>query len=223
VGAMTRTLLRTDAQLKSAVAEELQWLSGIDSAHIGVFVQDGAVTLTGTVGTYPETLLAAKAALSVRGVTAIAQEINVRGPFAQGTDSDIARDAGEALQRAVNIPNTVKVSVRDHVLTLSGEVTWQYERDAACRAVNYLSGVRHVNNTMTIRPGELAEGIHADIVAALVRHAQLDGKHITVTTNTRGVITLNGTVATLTERRQAEQVCWSAPGATEVVNNLTIH
>lgn len=219
---MTRSAHRTDAQLKSAVVEELQWLSGIDSTKIGVAVQDGAVTLTGTVGTYPETLLAGKAALAVRGVTAIAQEITVRGPFAQGTDSDIAHAAGQALTRAVNIPDTVKASVHDHVLTLTGEVTWQYERDAACRAVNYISGVRHVSNAMTIRPGQVAEGIRADITAALVRNAQLDGEHITVTTNTRGLITLNGTVATLTERRQAEQVCWSAPGATEVANNLTI-
>lgn len=219
---MTGTLPRTDAQLRSAVIDELQWLSGIDSSQIDVSVEAGAVTLSGTVSTYPGTLLAAKATLAVRGVTAIAQELTVRGPFAEGSDSDIARQAGEALQRSVNIPDTVRASVRDHILTLSGEVTWQYERDAACRAVNYISGVRHVKNAMTIRPGRLAVGIHADIVAALVRNARLDGEHITVTTNTRGLITLDGTVASLAERRQAEQVCWSAPGATEVANHLTI-
>lgn len=210
-------------QLQSAVIDELNWLSSLDSAHIGVFVDGGAVTLTGTVGTYPETLLAAKAALSVRGVTAIAQELTVRGPFAQSTDSDIAREAGEALQRAVNVPDSVKVSVTDHTITLTGEVSWQYERDAACRAVNYIAGVRRVENAMKIRAGVLAAGIHADIVSALVRNAQLDGEHITVTTDTRGVITLSGTVGSLSERRRAEQVCWSAPGVTEVANNLSIH
>jgi len=106
---MTQTEHRTDAELKSAVTDELQWLPSVDSAHIGVSVDGGAVTLTGTVSTYPEVLLAGKAALSVRGVTAIAQELTVRGPFAESTDSDIARDAGEAIQRAVNVPGTVQV------------------------------------------------------------------------------------------------------------------
>ncbi len=219
---MTQTEHRTDAELKSAVTDELQWLPSVDSAHIGVSVDGGAVTLTGTVSTYPEVLLAGKAALSVRGVTAIAQELTVRGPFAESTDSDIARDASEAVQRAVNVPSTVRVSVTDHTITLSGEVTWQYEREAACRAVNYIPGVRRVENAMTIRPGVLAVGIQADIVAALVRNAQLDGEHITVATDTRGVITLSGSVGSLAERHRSEQVCWSAPGVTEVANNLSI-
>src|ERR1700712_2420828 len=106
---MTQTLRRPDEQLKAAVIQELQWISSVDSEHIRVRVDEGAVTLTGTVTTYPETLLAAKAALTVRGVTAIAQELNVAGPFAEGSDTDIARQAGHALENAVNIPATVKV------------------------------------------------------------------------------------------------------------------
>lgn len=220
---MIRTVRFTDSELRSAVAAELQWLPSIDSEHIEISVDGGAVTLSGTVPTYPQTLLATKAALSVRGVTAIAQELAVRGPSAGNVDSDIAREAGAALQRAVNVPDTVKASVTDHCITLSGEVMWQYERDAACRAVNYLPGVRRVDNTMTIRPGVLADGIHDEIAAALIRNAEIDGQHINVSTDTRGVITLEGTVGNLTERRRSEQICWSAPGVTNVVNNLTIH
>lgn len=78
-------------------------------------------------------------------------------------------------------------------------------------------------NAVTIRPGQLAPGVHADIVDALVRNAQLDGQHITVATDTGGVITLTGTVGSVAELRHAEQVCWSAPGATEVANHLTIN
>jgi osmotically-inducible protein OsmY len=219
---MTQTLRRSDEQLKTAVIQELQWISSVDSEHIRVRVDEGAVTLSGTVSTYPETLLAAKAALTVRGVTAIAQELNVAGPFAEGSDTDIARQAGHALENAVNIPATVKVSVRNHVITLSGEVTWQYQRDAACRAVNYIPGVRIVENSVTIRTGVLAAGVKADIIAALVRNAQFDGRNITVSTDTRGVITLDGTIRSPAEGRAAAKVCWSASGVTEVVNNLRV-
>jgi osmotically-inducible protein OsmY len=221
-GGMTQTTRRTDEEVRNAVIDELRWLSSVDASHIAVAVDGGCVTLSGEVGTYPETLLAAKAALHVRGITAVAQEVTVRGPWAAATDSDIGRQAAEALERAVNVPNTVKASVHEHTVTLSGQVTWQYEREAACRAVNYIEGVRSVLNLMTIRPGAVASGIKSDIIAALVRNAQFEGRSLTVTADTRGVITIGGIVRSSTERRQAELVCWSAPGVTHVVNELRI-
>lgn len=219
---MTKTVRRTDSELKNSVVDELRWIPSVDSTHIGVSVNDGAVTLTGEVDSYPERVLAYKAAGRVHGVIAIAQEITVNSAWSDVTDTDIARDAGEAVQRAIDVPDTVKVTVHDRVITLSGSVMWHFEREAAERAVHYVKGVTAVLNTLKICRSAMAGDIKTAIGAALVRNARLEGKHIAVTTNGDGVVTLEGTVRSWAERRQAEHTSWAGQGVTEVVDHLTI-
>ncbi len=212
----------SDAELKNAVLAELSWIPSVSSTHIGVGVADGAVTLSGEVDSFPEKLLAGKAAARVRGVRAVAQEITVRSGWGAANDTDIAREAGEAVHRAVDVPETVHVAVRNHVVTLSGTATWNHEREAAGRAVRYLKGVTGVLNTIELRPTAAAAGVKAAIGAALVRSSQLEGKHITVTEDADGVVTLEGTVRSWAERRAAEHASWSAPGVTGVLDHLRI-
>jgi osmotically-inducible protein OsmY len=219
---MTQTLQRTDADLKDAVADELAWTPSVNGTHIGVAVDHGAVTLSGEVDSYPERLLAEKAALRVRGVTAVAEEVTVRNTWAAPTDADIAREAVEALARAVDVPpDSIKAVVQNRFITLSGLVTWHYQREAAGRAVRYLKGIAGVLNTIAIKPTVSSAGLKSAISAALVRNAQLEGQHITVTADA-GLVTLEGTVHSSSEHRQATNVAWSAPGVTNVMNRLRI-
>jgi len=213
---------RPDNELKDAVVQELKWTPSVNSAHIGVAVNGGAVTLSGEVDSFPEKMLASRAVERVHGVTAIAQEITVQSQLSEVTDTDIAMQAGDAIQRAVDVPETVKVAVHNHVITLSGSVQWHYQRRAADRAVDYLKGVQAVVNTIAIRPTVSAENIKIAIRAALMRDAQIESQHITVNTDKAGVVTLEGTVNSWPQRRQAENVSWSAPGVTEVVDHLSV-
>ncbi|MBN9096674.1 MAG: BON domain-containing protein [Pseudonocardia sp.] len=218
---MTSTPSGPDADLKSAVVQELEWTPGVDSTHIGVSVDGGAVTLSGEVATYPEKLLAANAVQRVHGVTAIAQEITVR--VTGGTnDSDIAREAGEALRRAVDVPESVQASVHDHVVTLSGVVDSRHQWVAAERTVHRTRGVTGVLNLVRIRPVAMASGVEAAITAAFVRHARIDSRDVTVTTAAGGLVTLEGTVRSWAESQDAEEACWAAAGVTEVSNRLLI-
>ncbi|MET3808623.1 osmotically-inducible protein OsmY [Nakamurella sp. UYEF19] len=219
---MTQTLKRTDAEIKKNMEDELSWLTSVNSNHIGVSVDDGAVTLTGHVESYPQKLLAGKAALRVRGVTAIAQDVEVHSSWSSTKDTDIAREAGESLDRSVTVPDTVKASVHNHIVTLTGQVSWRFEREAAVRAVHYLKGVLDVINGITIRPTVSAAGVKEKIQAALLRNAQFEGKFITVTTEPSGHVTLNGNVRSFAERRQVEEVSWSAPGVSRITNNLQV-
>jgi len=213
----------TDSQLQAAVTDELAWQPNLDSARIGVSVDHGAVTLTGDVDTYPQRRWAEEAVTRVHGVTAIAEEIVVRAAGPGSTDSDIAREAGEALERAVDLPDGgVTVLVHDHVVTLAGHVGWHYEREAAERAVRYLRGVVDVRNQVVVRPLVSAVGVKAAIGAALVRGAQTEGKNITVAADEHGVVTLTGTVHSWPERQAAQIACWSAPGVSRVANELVI-
>ncbi len=218
---MTWTPIRSDADLKTAVVDELGWTPSVDSTHIGVAVDHGAVTLSGEVGSYPEKLLAGKAVQRVHGVTAIAQEITVRA-MGGTNDSDIAREAGEALARAVDVPESVKASVHEHMVTLSGVVDRRDQWVAAERTVHHTRGVTGVLNLVTIRPVAMASGVQAAITAAFVRNARLESRNIAVTIAAGGLATLEGTVRSWAECRDAEEACWAAPGVMDVVNRLQI-
>ena len=129
---MTQTLHKSDVELKSDVVDELEWTPNVDAAHIRVAANDGVITLSGEVGTYPEKRAAEQAALRVRGVTAVADEITVRNTWTELADTDIAREVGEALTRSVAVPaDAVKAVVHNHVVTLSGMVTWNFQREVA--------------------------------------------------------------------------------------------
>jgi osmotically-inducible protein OsmY len=221
---MTTKTALADTELKEAVTAELDWLPYLNSANIGVAVNDGAVMLSGEVDSYPEKIEAERAALRVRGVTAIAEELTVRGKWQGPGDVDIAREATEALVRAVNIPDgAVTATVHDHVITLSGHLPWQYQREAAGRAVRYLKGVTDIHNNIVIKPVVSASGVLTAIGAALVRSAQLDGESVTVHVERDGSVRLEGTVRSWHERTAAQRAAWFAPGVSSVINNITIH
>jgi osmotically-inducible protein OsmY len=220
---MTTTEHRSDTALKNSIVEELNWTPNVNPTNIGVAVTRGAVTLSGEVDSYPEKLQAERAAGRVRGVVGIAQEITVRSAYGTLNDADVARAAGEAIERAVDIPaGAVKVAVRDHVVTLSGSVPWHYQHESAARAVRYLKGVHDVVNIVMIEPTASATGIKTAIDAALMRNAALDAQHTTVAADVAGTVTLSGSVQSWAERHHAEQAAWGAPGVTAVINRLLI-
>jgi len=212
-----------DSELKQAVIDELNWLPYLNSTKIGVAVNDGAVMLSGEVGSYPEKLQAEHAAMRVRGVTAIAEELTVHGKWQGAGDLDIAREATEALARAVNVPDgAVTATVHEHTITLSGHLPWDYQRESAARAVRYLKGVTGVHNKIAIKPTMSASGIRTSIAAALVRSAEVDGRTVTVHAGDDGVVRLEGTVHSWHERKVAQRSAWFAPGVTAVVNDLRV-
>jgi len=220
---MTTIPVMTDPELKTAVIDELSWLPYLNSTKIGVAVNDGAVMLSGEVDSYPEKLQAEHAAMRVRGVTAIAEELTVRGKWQGPGDLDIAREATAALARATNVPaGSVTATVHDHVVTVSGHVPWNYQRESAARAVRSLDGVMGMHNLIAVRPTASATGIKTAIGAALIRSAEVDGRTVTVHADDEGSVRLEGTVRSWHEREVAERSAWFAPGVTAVINDLRV-
>ena len=220
---MTQTIQRSDKELQTNVTDELSYNPSINAAHLGVLANDGVVTLSGEVDSLPERHAAKRAAMRVGGVKAVADQMAVRDPGTSGTkDTDIAEAASQMLTWAVDVPaDTVKAGVRDHMITLSGTVTWQYQREAAARAVMYIRGVTAVTNTISLTAATPAAGVKDEIEAAIGRNAQLDSSQIHVDVN-GGEIVLRGAVRSWAERRQAEYVAWSASGVTSVKNTLAV-
>lgn len=149
---------RGDQDIQAEVSAVLGGLPGLD-APIGVSVRRGAVTLTGAVSSRPEREAARRAASRVAGVIAVADHLAIRAAGTFGTgDDDLAAAAAQQLARAAGIPpGAVTAVVRDHVVTLSGSVATEHERDAAVRAVMNIAGVTGVTNAVSLRAGALAD------------------------------------------------------------------
>jgi osmotically-inducible protein OsmY len=216
-------IMKTDSQLQSDVIAELSWEPSIHSEAIGVEVKGGVVTLAGHVGTYSEKLEAERAAIRVAGVKALAVEIDVRlAGVSTRTDADIARTVENVLQWSTYLTkDSVKIMVEGGWVTLSGEVNWEYQRQAAVDAIRYLMGVKGVTNLITIKPTVSAPLVKSDIEAALKRRAQKDSNSISVSVNGSDV-TLSGSVHSWSDRDLATHTAWGTPGVHKVINNTTI-
>lgn len=212
----------TDSQIHTMVVKELDWSTNVRSEHIGVAVTDGAVSLSGEVGSYSEKVAAVKAAWRVKGVQAVADEIDVRHTGGTIHDADIARELQDALGRSSELSDlAIHADVRDHVVELSGTVDWNHQREQASRLAGSIRGVRDVSNRMTLTARTTPAEVHSLISAALVRNAELDADAITVHIEADAA-ELDGIVRSWAERRQAERAVWSAPGITRVENRLRI-
>ena len=215
--------IRTDEQIQADVLEELKWDTHVRPNEIGVVVKDGIVTLTGWVDSYLKKIAAEEAAHRVRGVKAVANDIEVRLPTSsERTDADLAKAALNALEWEAAIPaDKIDVTVSKGWVTLKGEVEYGFQKRLAERVVQRLSGVKGVTNLITVKPRLSPEDLKQNIEKALVRNAETDAQRITVEVEGSKVI-LRGTVRSYAEKKAAEDAAWAAPGVSEVENRIVI-
>jgi osmotically-inducible protein OsmY len=214
---------KTDTDLQREVLDELRWEASVNAADIGVSVKGAVVTLTGHVPSYAEKWGAERAAKRVEGVRAVANELDVHLPSDNvRTDQDIAGACVNALKQNILVPDQrIKATVRKGWVELEGEVEWQFQRDAAERAVRYLPGVMGVSNLITVRPRVTASDLKSKIENAFKRSAAMDANRISVEVS-GGKVTLRGTVRSWAERDEAARTAWSAPGIIDVDNRITV-
>ena len=215
--------MKTDSQLQQDVSAELKWEPSIHAARIGVEVKDGVVTLAGQVDSYAEKWNAERAAQRVAGVKAMSTELKVHlTGLSKRTDADVAEAVENVLEWTSSLPaGAIKVMVEGGWVTLSGDVDWQFQRQAATDSVRYLMGVTGVSDQISIKPSVTATAVKSDIEAALKRTSIADAKKITVAVNGSDV-TLSGTVHSWDERDTATSSAWGTPGVRNVVDMMTL-
>jgi osmotically-inducible protein OsmY len=212
-----------DAHLQLAVLAELDWDPRVTAGQIGVTANAGVVTLTGMVESYAAKHAAETAARGVKGVLALANEIYVQVPFERKRgDDQIAVAVLDRLAWNVSIPrDSVKVVVAQGWVTLSGEVSWNYQRKAAEQDVQHLHGVVGLSNAIAIKPGVNTANIGNDISCALNRSSFPDPDAVTVTA-VDGKVRLTGNVHSWHARQVAGDTAWSAPGVVDIENLLAV-
>jgi osmotically-inducible protein OsmY len=215
--------MTTDRQTQERVLAALDWEPSVDAAHVGVAVDNGVVTLHGSVKTYHEKWEAERVTRGIYGVRAIANELVVApSDVLARNDSAIAEAAANALAWNAMLPaGAVKATVSNGFVTLTGKADWQYQRVAAEKAVRNLFGVKGVIDLVELKPRVNVGDIKTKIEAAFKRSAEVDADRVRVEARD-GSVVLSGTVRTLGERAAAERAAWAAPGVTQVEDRLAV-
>jgi osmotically-inducible protein OsmY len=215
--------MKTDSQLQRDVMEELKWEPGIDHEPIGVSATNGVIALSGTVRSYAEKLLAEKTVRRVKGVRALAEELQVRYDWQpKTTDAEIAKRTADILEWDPLIPRgKISVTVENGAVKLAGKVDWNYQRDLAVEDAAKISGVVRIDNRIEVTPPVTTPDIRHRIKQAFERQADLESEKIDVEAQ-GGKVTLSGSVSSWNKRNLAERSAWAAPGVTQIEDKLVV-
>jgi osmotically-inducible protein OsmY len=217
-------IMKADSQIQLDVLEELRLDMRILATDVGVEVDKGVVTLTGTVSSYAKKVAAREAAHRVAGVLDVVDDLQVRIPNSlERTDTDIAQAVRQALIWDVYVPEErIQTTVSDGWVTLDGDVESWSQRNAAEDAIQNLMGVRGVMNRLTVNaPAVDAEDLRAAIENALERRAEREADRIRIAVD-KGHVTLTGRVQSWAERQAIQGTVAGTRGVRQVENHLQV-
>ena len=219
--------VKTDAEIQQDVLRELAWDPRVEETDVGIEVDGGVVTLTGTVATWAKRLAAQEAAHRVAGVLDIANDIVVKIPGTLlRTDTDVAQAVRRALEWDVLVPHErIQSTVSNGWVTLEGSVDSWAEREDAERAVENLAGVRGVTDRVTIRAPQPPEPdrVRVAIEDALERRADRQVKRLRIEVTPAGAVKLSGTVRSLADKRATLAAARFTPGVRTVEDHLRVN
>ncbi|SEW23269.1 Osmotically-inducible protein OsmY, contains BON domain [Chryseobacterium wanjuense] len=214
--------MKTNSELQRDVQEAIEWEPLLKAAEIGVIAKEGIITLTGIVDSYSKKTEAEEAAKKVAGVKALVENIEVKLPNSWfKTDEEIARDVLNALKSDWTVPDDkIAVKVEDGWVTLEGELSWNYQREAAKNDIKNLTGVTGISNKIKIK-SEIHDEIEQKNVKRALKRSTIDDSNIEVSVSGT-TVTLTGVVDSLYEKEEAGRIAWKTPGIWHVKNQLAV-
>ena len=214
--------MKTNEDLQRDVQNAIKWEPLLTAAQIGVTAKDGIVTLTGVVDTYAKKTQAENAAKNVSGVKVVAENIEVNyGSSFVKNDTEIATEILNAWRWNWEVPEAdIKVKVEGGWVTLDGKVEWNYQKEAAKKAVINLTGVKGVSNNISIKT-ESHDAIEEGMIEKAIGRSWIDDSEIEVKV-TGHTVNLKGMVGSIYQREEAGRIAWNTPGIWMMHNDLVV-
>jgi hyperosmotically inducible protein len=221
---------RYDQQIQQAVSHKIQEAKQLQKVNYSV--EDGIVTLTGTVDLYQEKLDAANKVKKIANVSGVRNDIVVAGetvPDSKLQEKLSKQLAYDRVGYFDNAFNYLAVNVKDGVVTLTGTAYWDVPRDSAMAITARTPGVKDVVNEVKVLPTSIfddtirrqeARAIYRDSV--LSRYATDPKDPIRIVVN-NGHVTLYGTVQSTMDKNLAGIRASEVPGVFSVQNNLVVN
>ncbi|MFB6344265.1 MAG: BON domain-containing protein [bacterium] len=217
---------RTDEAIKKDIVDHLYWDNRIDSSDINVSVDEGDVTLSGTVPNFSIKQAARDAAYDIDGVGLVFNDIEVDFSETESIPSDEeieSRVDNSLLWDDILDSTKIDVDVDNGFVTLQGTVDTTWKKYRAENKVEQLDGVIDITNELTVVPtGDfLDENIAKDLVESLERNIHTDADAINIKVED-GEVTLSGTVNSWKSKHEAFDAALRTAGVTTVENNLVV-
>jgi hyperosmotically inducible periplasmic protein len=227
--AVAATSGRYDGQIQQAVSQKLQ--KDKQFKNVTSTVEDGIVTLTGTVNLYQDKLDAQKKIKKVDHLNGVRNNITVAG--ANVPDGEIAQKlakkiAYDRVGYSDNAFNFMEVNVKDGVVTLTGDVVWDPPLDSAVAMANRTPGVKEVVSEVNVLPtSSFDDSLRARTARAIYRDSVLSRYAIDPVRPIRivvdnGHVTLYGAVQSTMDKDLAGMRASGVFGAFSVENKLVV-
>ncbi|HXM08777.1 MAG TPA: BON domain-containing protein [Terriglobales bacterium] len=220
---------RYDEQIQQAVSQKIHGTKHLQSVNSSV--EDGIVTLTGSVNLYQDKLDAANKIKKFDNVTGVRNDIVVAG--ATVSDDQLQKKLTKqiAYDRVGYYDNTfnyIAINVKDGVVTLDGDTVYDVPKDSALAIVARTAGVKDVVNDVSVLPvSRFDDSIRTLTARAIYRDSVLgryasDPAHPIRIVVDNGHVTLYGTVENTMDKTIAGIRANSVPGAFSVENKLIV-
>jgi hyperosmotically inducible periplasmic protein len=224
----------TDGLIKKAFEQSYIHRTHLQSDAIGVDVEDGVVTLSGTVADASNMRLAQETAENLDGVIRVDNQLLTQAEHdADRADVWLGRKVKMTLlfRRNVSAIDTT-VDVKDGVVVLTGEATSESQKQLTAEWVKDIEGVNSVNNQMTVAKVPAAEertagerlddaSITAMVKSTLATHRSTRAIETGVVTR-EGRVTLTGIAANASEKALVTKLVEDIRGVNRVNNEMTI-
>lgn len=211
-------------KLEKMVRDKLNWDNRIDVSQIEVSIINGVATLKGCVFTYPEKILAEIETQMLLEIESVVNDIETIFPDSYEIPSD--QDLKDALFCLLDAnseiePSDVKASINNGNVVLEGTVNSYWKADKIKEMVSKISGVISVVNNISIVPEEKKsdDEIANSLVVLMQNSVHVDAHKINIKVED-GIVTLSGTVLSMSEYDAAMDIVKSTKGVIDIVNDL---
>ena len=220
---------RYDQQIQQEVSQKIHNAKQLQS--VSSSVEDGIVTLTGTVGLYQDKLDAAKKVKKLANVSGVRNDIEVAGTTVSDgqLQQKLARQlAFDRVGYYDNTFNYLALDVKNGVVTLDGDTVNDVAKDSALAIVARTPGVKDVVSQVNVLPvSRFDDSIRVRTARAIYRDSVLgryasDPVHPIRIVVDNGHVTLYGTVESAMDKTIAGMRANAVPGAFSVENKLVV-